>query len=216
MLHFFVEYAIFFVIIVAIAAIILLFFSTRRKSSGAHLDVAHDHAAHEGGDVLSHETADMSGTTEVVADDETPAPDVADVPVEPKAQDVPVTTTPAAVPAPAAAPAPVAETTPPAAPTPAPAPAPAPAAPVTTSSDGSDDLLQLKGVGPKLNDRLKELGITSYAQIAGWSDADVARIDDQLGTFKGRIQRDNWIDQAQLLNAGDKAGFEAKYGSLGK
>ncbi len=211
MLHFFVEYAIFFVIIVAIAAIILLFFSTRRKSSGAHLDVAHDHAAHEGGDVLSHETADMSGTTEAVADDETAAQDVADVPAEPKAQDVPVTTTPAAVPAPAAAPAPVAEAL-----TPPPAPAPAPAAPVTTSSDGSDDLLQLKGVGPKLNDRLKELGITSYAQIAGWSDADVARIDDQLGTFKGRIQRDNWIDQAQLLNAGDKAGFEAKYGSLGK
>jgi hypothetical protein len=43
----------------------------------------------------------------------------------------------------------------------------------------------------------------------------VADIDAQLGAFAGRITRDNWIDQAQLLAAGDVAGFEQKYGALG-
>ena len=74
----------------------------------------------------------------------------------------------------------------------------------------------LKGVGPKLVAKLHELGITRFDQIANWSDEDVARIDGELGNFKGRIRRDNWIDQAKLLAAGDTAGFEAKYGSLGK
>jgi predicted flap endonuclease-1-like 5' DNA nuclease len=70
-------------------------------------------------------------------------------------------------------------------------------------------------VGPKLVAVLGELGISSYAQIAGWSDADVTRIDAQLGRFKGRITRDQWIAQAQLLAAGDAAGFADKFGRNG-
>lgn len=97
----------------------------------------------------------------------------------------------------------------PAAPAPTPAPAPAPA-------EGSvpDDLLLLKGVGPKLKALLAEQGITRFAQIAAWTPADLAAIDPKLGTFKGRPERDNWIDQAQYLAKGDIAGFEAKYGKL--
>ena len=45
--------------------------------------------------------------------------------------------------------------------------------------------------------------------------ADVAEIDGKLGAFAGRISRDNWIDQAKYLEAGDVAGFEKKYGALG-
>jgi predicted flap endonuclease-1-like 5' DNA nuclease len=78
-----------------------------------------------------------------------------------------------------------------------------------------DNLELLKGVGPKLNTLLKSLGITSFEQVANWSGADIAEIDSKLGTFAGRISRDNWVDQAKLLVAGDIKGFEKKYGSLG-
>lgn len=88
-------------------------------------------------------------------------------------------------------------------------------APVTAApSDGADDLLKLKGVGPKLNLLLIELGVTRYAQIANWNDTDIAAIDAKLGNFKGRPVRDQWVDQAKYLAAGDQAGFEAKYGKL--
>ena len=92
-------------------------------------------------------------------------------------------------------------------------PAPAPAA-TPAPSLATDDLRQIKGVGPKLEALLHELGITSYAQIAGWSEADVDRIDAQLGTFAGRIRRDSWIEQAKFLERGDAAGFKARFGAL--
>ena len=78
-----------------------------------------------------------------------------------------------------------------------------------------DNLELLKGVGPKVNAMLKSMGITSFDQVANWTPADIAEIDPKLGTFAGRIGRDNWVDQAKLLVAGDVAGFEKKYGALG-
>jgi predicted flap endonuclease-1-like 5' DNA nuclease len=84
-------------------------------------------------------------------------------------------------------------------------PAPAP--------DG-DDLLLIKGVGPKLNALLQSLGVTSFGEIAGWSEEDIDRIDAQLGNFAGRIRRDGWIEQARYLAAGDMAGFEARFGKV--
>ena len=90
-----------------------------------------------------------------------------------------------------------------------PAPQPAPA------TDGSaDDLRRIKGVGPKLVALLNGLGITRYAQIAAWTDADIDRVDAQLGAFAGRVRRDNWVEQAKFLAADDAAGFEAKFGKL--
>lgn len=77
-----------------------------------------------------------------------------------------------------------------------------------------DDLRKIKGIGPKLNTLLGELGIARYDQIAAWTAADVAEIDPYLGTFKGRIERDGWIEQAGFLARGDIAGFEAKFGKL--
>lgn len=77
-----------------------------------------------------------------------------------------------------------------------------------------DDLTMIKGVGPKLDALLHSLGVTSFAQIAAWSEDDLARIDAQLGAFAGRPERDSWIEQAKLLAAGDTAGFAARFGAV--
>lgn len=77
-----------------------------------------------------------------------------------------------------------------------------------------DDLGRIKGVGPKLKALLGSLGVTSYAQIAAWTEEDIARIDAQLGSFAGRATRDNWVEQARLLASGDTAAYEAKFGKV--
>lgn len=77
-----------------------------------------------------------------------------------------------------------------------------------------DDLTRIKGLGPKLSALLRSLGVTSFAQIAAWSEADVAVIDSKLGAFAGRSTRDNWVEQAKLLTGGDTAAYEAKFGKL--
>ncbi len=104
---------------------------------------------------------------------------------------------------------PAVETTPAPAPAPDPAPAPAP------SAGAADDLTQIKGLGPKLAALLNTLGVTTFAQIARWDDADIDRVDAQLDRFKGRIRRDSWVEQAKLLAAGDEAGFSDKFGQNG-
>ena len=91
----------------------------------------------------------------------------------------------------------------------------APSATAASIGTGADNLRLLKGVGPKLAALLTQLGITRFDQIATWNEADVTLIDSQLGNFKGRIVRDNWIEQARFLASGDVAGFEAKFGKLG-
>ena len=78
----------------------------------------------------------------------------------------------------------------------------------------ADDLSRIKGVGPKLVTLLSGLGVTTYAEIASWTETDIDRIDPQLGAFAGRIRRDSWVEQAKFLAAGDTAGFEGKFGKL--
>lgn len=82
------------------------------------------------------------------------------------------------------------------------------------SEQPGDDLTRIKGVGPKLAALLAGLGVTRFAQIAAWTDADQVRIDGQLGSFAGRPARDQWIEQARLLAAGDTAGYESRFGKL--
>ncbi len=82
------------------------------------------------------------------------------------------------------------------------------------ATKGPDNLRLIKGLGPKLNTMLNDLGVTRFEQIAGLDAAAVAALDAKLGTFAGRITRDNFVDQAGLLAKGDVAGFEAKYGKL--
>ncbi len=71
------------------------------------------------------------------------------------------------------------------------------AAPAAASGEG-DDLTQLSGVGPALLKKLNAAGITTFAQIAAWTEADVAEFDEKL-SFKGRIERAGWIAQAKEL-----------------
>lgn len=69
------------------------------------------------------------------------------------------------------------------------------------ADDKADDLKKLSGVGPALEKKLHEAGVTTYAQIAGWSAADIAEMDEKL-SFKGRIEREGWVDQAKELTKG--------------
>ena len=71
-----------------------------------------------------------------------------------------------------------------------------------TGSDGSapDDLRQIKGIGPKIADLLDELGIQRFDQIAAWTPENIDWINSQL-KFKGRVEREQWVEQAQALVA---------------
>ncbi|MEM9971013.1 MAG: 50S ribosomal protein L21 [Pseudomonadota bacterium] len=68
------------------------------------------------------------------------------------------------------------------------------------AAGGADDLKRISGVGPALEKKLHDLGITTFAQIASWSPEEIADFDDKL-SFKGRIERDNWLDQAAQFDA---------------
>ncbi|MGE4324843.1 MAG: NADH-quinone oxidoreductase subunit NuoE [Pseudodonghicola sp.] len=74
---------------------------------------------------------------------------------------------------------------------------------------GADDLKLLKGVGPKLEGMLNDLGIYHYDQIAAWTEAEIAWVDTRLA-FKGRVERDGWIEQAKQLAAGEETEFSKR------
>ncbi|PVA05974.1 50S ribosomal protein L21 [Thalassorhabdomicrobium marinisediminis] len=69
------------------------------------------------------------------------------------------------------------------------------------ASEATDDLKKLSGVGPALEKKLIEGGVTSFAQIAAWTPEDVAAMDEKL-SFKGRIEREGWVEQAKELAKG--------------
>ncbi len=75
------------------------------------------------------------------------------------------------------------------------------AAPKAAKADAGDDLKNLSGVGPALEKKLHEAGVTTFAQIAAWTEADVTAMDEKL-SFKGRIEREGWIEQAKELAKG--------------
>ncbi|KHA52740.1 NADH-quinone oxidoreductase subunit E [Sulfitobacter geojensis] len=75
---------------------------------------------------------------------------------------------------------------------------------------GPDDLKLIKGVGPKLEAMLHDMGIFHFDQISKWGAAEVAWADENLKGFKGRVTRDTWVDQAQKLAAGEETAFSAK------
>mgnify|MGYP001400322087 CR=1 FL=1 len=64
-----------------------------------------------------------------------------------------------------------------------------------------DDLKQISGIGPKMEQVLNGLGIWTFGQIAALKPAEVVWLDDYLG-FRGRISRDGWIRQAAQMQAG--------------
>lgn len=130
---------------------------------------------------------------------------------------------------PAVKPAPKAEAAPAAAPAPEPEPA-AVSAPVEAAAsepisegegtrpaaldaprDGAaDDLKQIKGIGPKLEKLCNSMGFWHFDQIANWTPEEVAWVDANLEGFKGRVSRDNWIDQAKTLASGGQTEFSKR------
>ena len=77
-----------------------------------------------------------------------------------------------------------------------------------------DDLIKLKGVGPKLAAMLNERGITRFDQIAKLSSGQIEALDESLGAFRGRLARDRVVEQADYLARGDVDGYAAKFGNL--
>lgn len=76
--------------------------------------------------------------------------------------------------------------------------------------DGNaDDLKQLKGVGPKLEGVLNSLGVYHFDQVASWGAEEIAWVDARL-KFKGRIERDGWVDQARILAEGGTTEFSKR------
>ncbi|WP_377288313.1 NADH-quinone oxidoreductase subunit NuoE [Rhizobium sp. SG2393] len=74
-----------------------------------------------------------------------------------------------------------------------------------------DDLQLISGVGPKIEQTLHDLGIFTYAQIAKWTKAESEWVDGYLN-FKGRIERDDWIRQADALATGGEAEYIRVFG----
>lgn len=88
-------------------------------------------------------------------------------------------------------------------------------APVMAAGGGvpglaNDELRKIIGIGPENEKRLKAAGVTSFAQIANWTDEDVQRMEMILA-FEGRIARERWIEQARLLAAGELDEFNLRF-----
>ncbi|TNC73734.1 NADH-quinone oxidoreductase subunit E [Rubellimicrobium roseum] len=71
-----------------------------------------------------------------------------------------------------------------------------------------DDLQRIQGIGPKLEAVLHDLGVWHFDQIASWNPGEVAWVNSRLGQFRGRIERDNWIEQARRLATEEGRGWQ--------
>ncbi len=75
-----------------------------------------------------------------------------------------------------------------------------------------DDLLLIRGIGPKNQKILHTLGFFHFDQIAAWTAEQIDWVDDHL-KFNGRIGREEWVEQARLLHAGNDEEFERRFGA---
>jgi NADH-quinone oxidoreductase subunit E len=82
---------------------------------------------------------------------------------------------------------------------------------LTKPKGKADDLKLISGVGPKLEGTLNKLGFWHFSQIAKWTKKDIAIVDDEL-SFKGRIERDDWVKQAKALAKGGEAEYIKVFG----
>jgi predicted flap endonuclease-1-like 5' DNA nuclease len=91
-------------------------------------------------------------------------------------------------------------------------------APVHRQLDGGkeprDDLCLIKGIGPKFADALHDVGFTRFEQLAHLTPTEIERLDERLGSFRGRIARDRIVEQADYLARNDIDGFEQKFGKI--
>lgn len=75
---------------------------------------------------------------------------------------------------------------------------------------GADDLKQIKGVGQKMETMLNEMGVYHFDQVSSWLAEEVKWVDENLKGFKGRVSRDEWVEQAKVLAKGGTTEFSKK------
>ena len=63
-----------------------------------------------------------------------------------------------------------------------------------------EDLKRIRGIGVLIEKKLNSMGVTNYDQVANWSANDIERVSQVLD-FKGRIERENWVEQARIRSA---------------
>jgi predicted flap endonuclease-1-like 5' DNA nuclease len=78
-----------------------------------------------------------------------------------------------------------------------------------TAKSGPDDLKRIRGVGVLIERKLNSMGINSYAQVANWTSAEIDRVSQVLD-FKGKVERENWVEQARILSAGGQTEFSRR------
>lgn len=76
-------------------------------------------------------------------------------------------------------------------------------------SVAGNDLKRIRGIGVLIEKKLNSLGVSSYEQVANWTGADIERVS-QILDFKGRIERENWIEQARILATGGQTEFSRR------
>jgi predicted flap endonuclease-1-like 5' DNA nuclease len=74
---------------------------------------------------------------------------------------------------------------------------------------GADDLKRIRGIGALTEKRLNAMGVTAYEDIANWTREDIDRVSQSLD-FKGRIERENWVEQARILSSGGDTEFSRR------
>ena len=79
----------------------------------------------------------------------------------------------------------------------------------TAKPDVSDDLKKIRGIGVLIEKKLNAMGVYSYEQIANWSSEEIQRVSSALD-FKGRIEREGWVQQARILASGGQTEFSTR------
>jgi len=67
-------------------------------------------------------------------------------------------------------------------------------------ANGTQDLTKINGIGPYIEQKLNEIGIYNYQQISRLKDEDIRVLTELIDFFPGRIERDDWVGQAEELN----------------
>ena len=80
----------------------------------------------------------------------------------------------------------------------------------TPRKSGADDLKMIKGVGPKLEGLLNDMGFFHFDQVSAWGADEVSWVDQNLEGFRARVSRDNWVSQATALAASEKIEFSKR------
>ena len=81
---------------------------------------------------------------------------------------------------------------------------------LSTPQGQPDDLKRIKGIGPVIERKLNDLGIYHFHQIAAFNDENIRWIDNNVA-FPGRVNREQWVSQAKLLEMGVSTEFSDRY-----